>query len=219
MLNIDRQGEKPMASPYADYRPLTLASLAPATEIAPSFYSAPAPVKVSSYALEVMTDLRFIPAATVEPGAGLEAALGLMIARGVRLLLVKDEDERLAGLITARDIEGPRPKEIEAREGIAHADLTVARVMTPAAEIEVLPMEEVLHARVGNIITTLKHSWRQHALVVEALPDRERPLLRGVFSASQIARQLGIALSDFELSHTFADIDRAISGQEASLAS
>lgn len=203
-----------MASPYADYRPLTLTGLTPATAITESFYAAPAPVKVSSYALEVMTDLRFVPAATIGPKAKLQPALAQMIARGVRMLLVEDEQKRLVGLITTRDIDGERPGKAMIREGIAYADLTVGQVMTPAEEIEVLLMEEVLHAQVGNIVTTLKNSWRQHALVVETASDSGQPLLRGVFSASQIARQLGIGENDFELSHTFADIDRTICRQE-----
>lgn len=203
-----------MASPYADYRPLTLTGLTPATAITDSFYAAPAPVKVSSYALEVMTDLRFIPAATIGPSAKLQAALAQMIARSVRMLLVEDEEQRLVGLITTRDIDGERPGKVMVREGVAYADLTVAQVMTPSQEVEVLLLEEVLHAQVGNVVTTLKNSWRQHALVVETPADSGSPRLRGVFSASQIARQLGIGVNDFELSHTFADIDRAICRQE-----
>jgi len=35
-------------------------------------------------------------------------------------------------------------------------------------------------------------------------------VIRGIFSATQIARQLGIALQTLELSQTFAEIDRAI---------
>lgn len=203
-----------MRQPDMAYRPLSLTTLAPRTGYASPFFAAPNPVKVSAYALEVMTDLRFVPVASIRPGATLEVATQRMIARGVRLLLVVDDDDKLVGLITARDTEGERPAAVAAREGIAVGQIGISQVMTPAAEIEVLQLEEVLHARVGDIVATLKHSWRQHALVQEEDPYSGMPLIRGIFSASQIARQLGIAPQLGELSHTFADIDRAIALHE-----
>ena len=62
---------------------------------------------------------------------------------------------------------------------------------------------------VGDVIATLKHCCRQHALVVEPGPDGE-PLVRGIFSASQIARQMGIPLQTAEVARTFAEIEAAI---------
>ncbi|MFZ3174169.1 MAG: CBS domain-containing protein, partial [Thiobacillus sp.] len=70
-----------------------------------------------------------------------------------------------------------------------------------------------LHAHVGDIVETLKHSGRQHALVVEDEPLTEKPTIRGIFSASQIARQLGIPLQAQELAQTFEQIDLAIKAQ------
>lgn len=192
-----------------EYHPLTLTTLAPGTGFIRPFFAAPGLVTISAYALEVMTDLRFVPAATIRSEASIELASQTMIARGVRLLLVVDADNHLEGLVTARDVAGERPAEAMTRLGIAFAQVRVADVLTPAGQVEVLPLDEVLHARVGDIVVTLKHSWRQHALVVESNAE-SGPMLRGIFSSSQIARQLGISPSVGELSQTFADIDRAI---------
>lgn len=197
-----------MAEPR--YQPLTLSTLAPATGFAGAFFASPNLIKASAYALEAMTDLRFVPAATIRPDADMSTAVRQMISRGVRLLLVADDADHLVGLITARDLEGERPAEVMARESIAFEQLIVAAVMTPAAQIEVMPFEEVLHARVGDIIVTLKDSWRQHALVVETDAATGAAMVRGIFSASQIARQLGIAPHQEALAQTFADLDRAI---------
>lgn len=204
-----------MRQPDQAYRPLSLTTLAPRTGFATPLFAVPNPVKVSAYALEVMTDLRFVPVASIGPGASLEVATQKMIARGVRLLLVVDEDDKLVGLITARDIDGERAAAVATREGAGFGRIAVAQVMTPAAGIEVLLLEEVLHARVGDIVATLRHSWRQHALVQEEDPYSGVPLIRGIFSASQIARQLGIAPQVDELSHTFADIERAVTLQSS----
>ena len=96
------------------------------------------------------------------------------------------------------------------QRAIGFSDLQVRDIMTPADEIEVIPLDDVLHARVGDIVMTLKHSHRQHALVVEEVAISGNFVIRGIFSATQIARQLGIALQQHELFQTFAEIERVI---------
>ena len=193
------------------FRPLTLSTLRSQTGYSKPYFSSPNLVKVTSSALEVMTDLHFIPAATVLGELDLESASQKMIARGVRSLLVVDSSQDVLGIITARDVMGDRPSLAMAERRVVFSEIRVCDVMTPAALVEVLPLDDVLHAHVGDVIETLKHSGRQHALVVEMDPIVHRPMIRGIFSASQVARQLGIALQTHELSQTFAEIDRAIS--------
>ena len=61
------------------------------------------------------------------------------------------------------------------------------------------------------MVSTLKACGRQHALVVEEGGNGDL-LLRGIFSASQIARQMGIPLQTTEVARTFAEIEAAIAG-------
>lgn len=160
-----------------------------------------------------MTDLRFIPAATVTAALDIDAATQKMIARGVRALLVTDAQDDVIGIITSRDLLGDRPAAVMQTKGISFHEVKVRDIMTGAEDIEVLNMDDVLHARVGNIVETLKDSGRQHALVLEEESFSGKKLIRGIFSASQIARQLGVRSRTHALSDTFADIERAVSGQ------
>lgn len=195
------------------FKPLKLSMLTPGTGFSRPYFYSPNPVGINSSALEVMTDLRFVPAATSKADVNVIAALQKMIARGVRLLLVVDSADDVIGLITARDLEGSRITECMAATGLTSEQLTVGDIMT--SEVEVLPLEAVLHARVGDIVETLKHSGRQHALVVDSEPFTDKPMIRGVFSASQIARQLTIIAAQHDLTQTFAQIDQAISAQQS----
>lgn len=192
------------------FQPLGLTTLGAEIGFARPSFQTPNPVKVTAPALEVMTDLHQVPAATVSGRVDIETTSQKMIARSVRLLLVVDDDDHVIGLITARDISGDRPMEIMANLGIPFDQVKVSHVMTPADHIEVMTMDDVMSAKVGDIIMTLKHSWRQHAVVVETDQNTGRQVIRGIFSASQIARQLGIAPQFHELSQAFAEIDRAI---------
>src|SRR5512140_1171951 len=66
-------------------------------------------VRIDSPALAVMTDLRQIPAATIDLDAPLDAANRFMIRRGVRLWLVTDAERQVLGLVTANDVLGEKP--------------------------------------------------------------------------------------------------------------
>jgi len=69
----------------------------------------------------------------------------------------------------------------------------------------VLCMEDVRKACVGDILATLKAQGRQHALVVDRTPDRGQRL-RGLFSLSQIGKQLGTSVETIAVASTFAEI-------------
>jgi CBS domain-containing protein len=164
-------------------------------------------VSAESPALEVMTDLGRVSPATIRPNAPLAGANRFMITRGVRLLLVVDEDhETVLGVITATDILGERPMLAATGRGLRRDELTVADVMTPAAEVQALDLDDVEISRVGHVVETLRRAGRQHALVV----DRDS-MVRGIFSLSQIGRQLGITLSAAgETALTFSQIEAAL---------
>jgi CBS-domain-containing membrane protein len=194
------------------FRPLKVSTLQPDTGFQHPYYFQVNPVKVGSSALEVMTDLKFMPAATCSYEIGVAEARQTMIARGVRLLLVTNQLAQVVGLITARDLAGSGAQ----HRSMVHAPgATVFEVMTCAANIEVLEFDDVLHAHVGDIIETLKDSGRQHALVVDHQAMDNHQKIRGIFSASQIARQLGIVTSDFDLAGTFAELDVELRNAEA----
>jgi hypothetical protein len=104
--------------------------------------------------------------------------------------------------------------------GLKRDELTVADIMTGAGDVDVLAIADVQGARVGHVVETLRRAGRQHALVAEQelVPPRlsidpplKRSFVRGIFSISQIARQLGIAPpAGGEVARTFSEIESAI---------
>ena len=80
-------------------------------------------------------------------------------------------------------------------------------VIVDVTALDVLDMEAVRSAKVGHIVATLKHSGRQHAVVAE-YDAQGRHAVRGLFSATQIARQLGVAIQHTsEVANTFSQIE------------
>src|SRR4051812_14569391 len=153
-----------------------------------------------------MTDLRSNTAVIILSGDTVEEAHRRMIQRGVRLLLVVDQNRQVVGVITATDILGEKPMQAVSQRGIRREELIVRDVMTPQERLEGLDVSDVRAARVGHVVSTLRQSGRQHALVVER-DANGRMLVRGVFSATQIARQLGVAIPTSEIARTFSEIE------------
>jgi len=187
------------------FSPLSTSPLKPGARLAQSAPSARR-VRLDARATEVMTDLDVVPAATIGPERSIDEANAQMIQRGVRLLIVLDGELVIVGLLTATDLLGEKPMRFLTERGVKRAEVRVADIMTPASQIEALSMQEVTHAQVGHIVASLKESGRQHALVAE--PGGRR--VRGIFSATQIARQLGVQLQTAEVAKTFAEIEAAL---------
>lgn len=161
-----------------------------------------------SKAYKVMTDLSHVAAITVSPRDSIKQANTRMISNKVRMLLVTDEHQQITGLVTATDIMGEKPLNYVTGVGGNHEDVTVADIMTPFDDLEVLCWRDVEKARVGDIIETLKAVGRQHALVVDG--DFNSQIIRGIFSSSQIERQLGESLDTSSRAVSFAELEYAL---------
>lgn len=187
-----------------EYSALTLVPLA-----AGALVAAPQPperVSLDDPAFAVMTDLRAVRAATTHPHEPIDRAHAHMLQRGVRLLFVIDANGSVVGVLTATDLLGEKPMRFMQSRGVARSDLAVDDLMTPASMLEAIPVQDVAQMRVGHIVATHKAVRRQHIMVAEDGGKR----VRGLFSLSQVARQLGLELHTTEVAQTFADIEAAL---------
>lgn len=191
------------------YKPLSHSSLDRCASYYQVDVQVPQRVYLDSPALEVMTDFKQVRAVTIGPDATLDAAKQAMARNMVRSLLVSDEQRCILGIITSTDTGGEKPMQVVRSRGIRHQEVLVRDIMTDRDQIEVLEMRDVVAAEVGHVVATLKSTGRQHALVAED-DVTGRQMVRGMFSASQIARQLGVPIGEVPIASTFAEIEAAI---------
>lgn len=170
----------------------------------------PKHVNLSDPAISVMSDLSKVSVVVVRPNASMDSANAKMIRYGVRMLLVLDTNDQVAGLLTASDVLGEKPMRFMQNMGGTHADIMVRDIMTTHRELDVMNIDDVKNAEVGQIIATLKKSRRQHGLVVVEGVDGKQTVC-GIFSINQIARQLGSQVQSFELEKTLAEIEAVVS--------
>lgn len=161
-------------------------------------------------AIEAMTDFMRVNPVVIGPDESVIEANARMISRGVRMLMVTSVDDKVHGLVTARDILGEKPIQVAQARNCKRDELLVSDLMTPISSVDTLYLSEVLHARVIDILNALKSLGRQHILVEDIDPANGQPRVRGVFSATHIGRLLGVPVLGFELASTFAEIEAAL---------
>ena len=165
-------------------------------------------VELSDPAVEVMTDFRQIVPITIESDATLRLANEKMIAQGVRLLFVVDYENRVDGIITANDLLGERPVQYIREHGGVHDDILVYDIMTRKEAFDAVQMQDVARYKVGDIVETIKNSGRHHVLVIEDLDDYAS--IRGVFSISQLSRQIGEKIEFNNRANTFSELEHML---------
>lgn len=160
-------------------------------------------------ATTAMTDFAHHRAISATPDTTLAAASALMKSAGVRLLLVMNKEGSVEGVLSYRDIVGQKATAAAVREDIAHEKLAISQVMTALPDVEALDYADVGKANVLELVTLMQKSGRQHALVTET-DKKGKVRVRGMFSITQIGRQLGIHIEAGERAQSFSEIERLI---------
>ncbi|MEO6824017.1 MAG: CBS domain-containing protein [Nitrosospira sp.] len=191
----------------SDYHVLPAQCLTGAVRVASPV--SPKSITLASPAIDVMTDLRYIQAAVIELHVTMESANAYMKQRGVRSLLVLNQDDILVGIITATDILGEKPLRFIQERRVKHNEILVSDIMTPLDRLEAISIRDIQHAKVGDVIASLLDAGRQHAWVIENGADG-KPAVCGIFSLTQIEKQLGVAIPSTEVARTFTEIEATL---------
>ena len=146
-------------------------------------------VHLDDPALTVMHDFSVTLPRTISPHEPIDDALNEMKIHGVHLLLVM-ENNHIIGVISTEDILGDKPIRFIQLSRLNRNQVLVKHVMVPLDEITAFDIEEVEQARVGNIVATLKVLHKHYALVLHDDTHQQRQWIRGIFTTSQISKQL-----------------------------
>ncbi len=140
-------------------------------------------------ALTVLIDFNQTPPNTIGTEDPIDDALNEMKVHGVHLLFVVDGKDQLKGLIASEDILGELPIKITQERRIPRSKILTKMIMLPLKNIIAFNIDDVDHAKVGNIVNTLKSEGRHYALVIKS-NGGDQQIVRGIFTTSHISRQL-----------------------------
>ena len=156
-------------------------------------------------AMQVFTDFTRVYPVTITADRTIDYALHKMKNSGVRLLLVVDKKHHMIGLISAYQIMGDDPVRLAEDRQLDHSQITVGMLMQPQKDIKVLELSHLRDARVGHIVATLHQLEQKYMIVVD------QGNVSGLFSASQISRQLGRKILEEEMpAHSLAEMVHSI---------
>ena len=172
-------------------------------------------ISLNDSALSVMTDLEKASAIIVRDITPIDQALEHMIHSGVRSLFVLDSESHVLGLVTSYDIQGEKPIRYLQSLDCTHrtccrGDVLVKDIMEPIDKLKNLDFKRVRDATVGHIVATFRRVGRKHLFVVDHNRDQDEPTIRGIFSATQLERQLDMTLVATSTTHSFAEVEQAL---------
>lgn len=164
-------------------------------------------IDLQDTAMLVFTDFMKYQPRMLEENASVDEALEMMRKTHVRMNLVIDQEEHFKGIISLLDLQSSKVMSASTNLSLSRSDLSVRDVMLPKEKLHAITLSELRRASIGDVVKTMQYYGDQHALVVD---DADGHILRGIVSASDIARALHIPLLIGDRANSFADIYRAL---------
>lgn len=153
-------------------------------------------VHMDDPAIEVMTDFTLTPPFTISPTDTMDHAINEMKVLGVHLLLVINEEGHFQGILSSEDVWGEKPIKVIQERRIHRDQVLVRTIMVPYSEVTAFDFELIKTAKVGHIVKTLSEHKQHYALAISPCPDTQVQIIRGIFTASQISKQLHTDIAD-----------------------
>jgi DeoR family transcriptional regulator, catabolite repression regulator len=157
-------------------------------------------LSIESPALEIFTDFKNHIPLTIEGSVPAVDVESLMRKAHVKMKLVVDTSNEFIGTISLEDLDEQHFM-MKIAAGYARQDIQVSDLMTPKERILALSLVDLERATIGDVIKSLQKQGKQHCLVV----DRSGSQIRGLISASDVARRLHIPIR-IERIPSFVDI-------------
>ncbi|MBZ9556963.1 MULTISPECIES: CBS domain-containing protein [unclassified Modicisalibacter] len=173
-----------------------------------------ASLDVDSPARALLTDFAYTGAFTIPASHSITQALEIMKQGGVRLLFVLNAAGQLTGVVNARELIGGRRVTLAMhRHQVERSEVTVEMVQTPRQELHALPLSRLEKITVGELVKALEAFGDQHLLITEK-NEQGVQCVRGLISAADVGRALGITLDRPPEARNFATICKVILGHE-----
>ena len=157
-------------------------------------------INLESPATSVFTDFKKTKPIVIQADTPISEVEQRMIEEKVRLKIVLDTSNKFIGVISLDDLND-QEKIKRIASGIERPDLCVRHFMRGKEDLKVILYRELQRSSVGDVVGMLKTNGLQHCLVV----DSEEHQIRGIVSASDLAKGLGIAMN-LSVSPSFFDI-------------
>lgn len=149
--------------------------------------------KLEDPAIRAMIDLKRVKPLLISPNKRMyDARIEMQTEDHLHIVLVVDDNDKLVGFLSLQKILCEIPVKLTENERVRRKEILVQDVMRPIEDIIVFEYDQLKSAKVGDVIETLSKAEQHYALVLKHDDVIGGPVVRGVFLASLIGKQLGI---------------------------
>ncbi|KTD23880.1 CBS domain [Legionella lansingensis] len=159
-------------------------------------------ITLDSQALDIFTDFQKTEPLVIDESLDVVTAEDLMKKTHVRLKLVMS-DGHFVGTLAYADLVGEKMMALS--HHTPRSQILVSDIMTPKDRLKAIRFDDLKRAKVKDVVEALRNEGSQHFLVV----DEQGKRIRGIISASDIARRLHVPLDITKVS-TFMDIYKVL---------
>lgn len=162
-------------------------------------------------ALDVMIDPIYHKANAIHGEADLDTALLAIKLSGIPLLLVTDQIQHVVGVVNSEDLLGERPLRVMQERILRRSEVLVKMVMTNQTDLAAVLLEDLRHAKVGNIIQTLREVKLPYLVIVKQDDNIQQQVICGLFSLSLLSKQLGFDVTSRAAeAHSFIELQQSL---------
>ncbi len=162
-------------------------------------------ITLDSPAKMIFTDFKYSKPLTIESSLLATEAERLMQKAHVRLKFILNEKSHFLGIVSLEDLSKQNMLKEIAKGYHTLEELKVTDFMSSRDKIRAIDYKDIINLSINDVIHALQENHEQHCLVLES--DKHR--IRGIISASDIARKLHIPIN-IESNSNFIEIYKTI---------
>jgi Mg2+/Co2+ transporter CorB len=166
-------------------------------------------VHLEDPALEALIDFETNHPISFDLATPLHEARQAMEHSRNHIVLVFDHQQKLVGAISLEQLLSRKVIRLIEEFRVERKDMLLRHVMMPLEQIPAVNYDELEHAQIGHVVTTLTKENANYLLVYQKSVDHPKLRIKGVFLASELGRLLGKHLQiDANSFSTLADINK-----------
>jgi len=161
-------------------------------------------------AAELLKDFNRQNPLTVRSSEDIHAIGKKLEISGETLCVVINRKDDVIGMLHLKDLIGSLPMSIASQRGSAIADLVAQDVMRPVWSLPTMGFSKLQSLTVDDLLSIFRELHSDYLLVTETVAGEEGKVVRGLLSADELSRRLGVQVNAEPRPESFSDIVHAV---------
>ena len=161
-------------------------------------------------AAELLKDFNRQNPLTVRSSEDIHAIGKKLELSGETLCVVINRKDDVIGMLHMKDLIGSLPMSLASQRGSSIADLVAQDVMRPVWSLPTIGFNKLQSLTVDDLLSTFRELHSDYLLVIETVAGEEDKVVRGLLSADELSRRLGVRVNTTPRPESFSDIVHAV---------